>query len=53
MKFLVAPESTRARASALFDLVCMKKWTVIDFLLDIYTSGVWVHLISANLIKQG
>jgi hypothetical protein len=53
MKFSVAPESTRARALALFDLVCIKKWTVIDFLLDICTSEVWVHLISADLIKQG
>jgi hypothetical protein len=53
MKFSVAPESTRARALALFDLVCIKKRTVIDFLLDIYTSEVWVRLISADLIKQG
>jgi hypothetical protein len=53
MKFSVAPESTRVRASALFDLVCIKKRTVIDFLLDIYTSEVWVCLISADLIKQG
>jgi len=53
MKFSVAPKSTRANASALFDWVCIKKWTVIDFLLDIYTSEVWVCLISADLIKQG
>jgi hypothetical protein len=53
MKFSVAPELMRASALALFDFVCMKNRTVIDFLLNIYTFKVWVHLISADLIKQG
>jgi hypothetical protein len=49
----VAPESSRAMASALFDFECMKVQMVIDFLFDINTFIVWVCLISANLIKQG
>jgi hypothetical protein len=53
MKFSVAPKSSRAIVSALFDLECMKVQTVIDFLFDINTFVVWVHLISADLIKQG
>ena len=40
MKFLVAPKSTNAIDSALFDFECTKKWTVINFLLNIYTSVV-------------
>ena len=51
MKFSVAPESTRARASALFDFECMWNLSVIDFLLDIYTSEVLERLIRADLIK--
>jgi hypothetical protein len=51
MKFSVAPESTKASASALFDFECMKNWTVIDFLLDINTLEVWLCLIKADLIK--
>ena len=51
IKFSVAPKSTNTIDSALFDFECMKKWTVINFLLDIYTSVVSLHLISANLIR--
>ena len=51
IKFSVAPESTNAIDSALFDFECMKKQTVIDFLLDIYTSVVGLCLISADLIR--
>jgi hypothetical protein len=40
MKFSVAPESRRAMASALFDLVCRKVRMVIDFLFDINTFEV-------------
>jgi hypothetical protein len=53
IKFSVAPESSRAMASALFDLEWRKVQMVIDFLFDINTFEVWVHLISADLIKQG
>jgi hypothetical protein len=53
MKFSIAPESSRAIVSALFDFECMKVQMVIDFLFDINTFVVWVHLISADLIKQG
>ena len=51
MKFSVAPKSTNAINSALFDFKCTKKWTVINFLLNIYTSVVGLHLISADLIR--
>ena len=51
MKFSVAPESTNTIDLALFDFECMKKRTVINFLLDIYTSVVGLCLISANLIR--
>jgi len=51
MKFLVAPESMRAIASALFDFECMKNHNVIDFLLDMYTFEVCLRLINAVLIK--
>jgi hypothetical protein len=37
IKFSVAPESSRAMASALFDFECMKVRMVIDFLFDINT----------------
>jgi hypothetical protein len=52
MKFSVTPESNRAMALALFDLVCRKVRRVMDFLFDINTFEVWVCLISADLIKQ-
>jgi len=51
MKFLVAPESMRAIALALFDFECIENRKVIDFLLDIYTFEVCLCLISAVLIK--
>jgi hypothetical protein len=51
IKFSMAPKSTSAIDSALFNFKYMKKWTVIDFLLDIFTSVVSLHLISANLIR--
>ena len=50
IKFSVAPKSN-AIDSALFNFECMKKQTVIDFLLNIYTSVVGLCLISANLIR--
>jgi hypothetical protein len=53
MKFSVAPESNRATALALFDLEWRKVQIVIDFLFDINTFKVQIHLISADLIKQG
>jgi hypothetical protein len=53
MKFLVAPESNRAMALALFDLEWRKVRMVMDFLFDINTFEVWVCLINADLIKQG
>ena len=52
MKFLVAPESTRASASALFVIEYMKNWTVMDFWADMYTSSLFPCLISADLIRQ-
>ena len=51
IKFSVAPEPTSAIDSALFYFECMKKQTVINFLLDIYTSVVSLCLISADLIR--
>ena len=51
MKFSVAPELTNAIDLALFGFECMKNLTVIDFLLDINTLEVWLHLIKADLIK--
>jgi hypothetical protein len=51
IKFSVAPKSTNMIDLALFDFECIKKWTVIDFLLDIYTSVVSLCLISADLIR--
>jgi hypothetical protein len=51
MKFSVAPESSSAIVSALFNLECMKTHSVIDFLLDINTSWSWYHLSSADLIR--
>jgi hypothetical protein len=53
MKFSIAPESNKAMALALFDLVCRKVQIVMDFLFDINTFEVLVCLISADLIKQG
>src|SRR5579863_5354934 len=50
IKFSVAPESTRAIASALFARECIKKWTVIDFLADKYTLLLFC-LTKADLIK--
>ena len=47
----MAPESTNAMDSALFDFECTKKQIVIDFLLNIYTSVVGLCLISADLIR--
>ena len=52
MKFSVAPESMRARASALFVIECMKNRMVMDFQADMYTSLLFPCLISANLIRQ-
>jgi hypothetical protein len=52
MKFSVAPESSRATVSALFDLECTKMHSVIDFQFEINTSWSQYHLISANLIKH-
>ena len=52
IKFSVAPESMRASASALFNFEWMKNRRFIDFLLDMYTSDVDLHLISADLIKH-
>jgi hypothetical protein len=51
MKFSVAPKSTSVIDSALSDFECMKKQTVIDFLLNICTSVVSLCLISTNLIR--
>jgi hypothetical protein len=51
MKFSVAPESTNAIDSALFNFECMKNLMVINFLLDINTLEVRLHLIKADLIK--
>jgi hypothetical protein len=53
MKFSMAPESRSATVLALFNFECIKDQMVIDFLFDINTLVVWVHLISADLIKQG
>ena len=53
IKFSIAPESSRVIASALFDLEWMNVRMVMDFLFDTNTFEVWVHLISADLIKQG
>ena len=52
MKFSVAPESSRATASALLDFECMKNRIVIDFRIDIYTWESVLRLISADLIRQ-
>ena len=52
MKFSVAPESTRAIVSALFAIEWTVNHIVIDFLADIYTLLLLVHLISADLIKH-
>ena len=52
MKFSVAPESTRARALALFAIEYMKNQTVIDFWADMYTLLLFPCLISADLIRQ-
>src|SRR5580658_672186 len=52
MKFSVAPESTRAMASALFAIEWTKNRTVIDFRADIYTLLLLFCLISADLIRQ-
>ena len=51
MKFLVAPKSRRAVASALFATECMKKQTVIDLRADINTSLLLLCLISAKVIR--
>src|SRR5260370_42468313 len=52
MKFSVAPESTRAMASALFAIEWTKNRSVIDFRADKYTSPLLPCLISADLIRQ-
>jgi hypothetical protein len=52
MKFSVAPESSRAMASALFNLKCIKTRSVIDLWFDINTSWSQYHLISADLIRH-
>src|SRR5258708_23375203 len=52
MKFLVAPESTSAIASALLAMEWTKNQSVIDFHVDRYTSPLLLCLISANLIRQ-
>jgi hypothetical protein len=51
MKFSVAPESSRAIASALFAIVWIDTRTVIDFLANIYTLLSLFCLISADLIR--
>ena len=50
MKFSVAPESSRAIVSALFDLKCIKTRSVIDFRAEISWSRY--RLSSADLIRQ-
>src|SRR5216684_925024 len=52
MKFLVAPESTSAIASALFATEWTKNRSVIDFRAERYTSPLLPCLISADLIRQ-
>ena len=52
MKFSVAPESSRATVSALFDLECTKTRSVIDFRFEINTSWSRYRLISADLIRH-
>jgi hypothetical protein len=52
MKFSVAPESSRAMVSALFDLDCIKMHSIINFQFKINTSWSWYCLISANLIRH-
>ncbi len=51
MKFSVAPESSSAIVSALFDLECVKTRSVIDLRFEINTSWSWYRLSSANLIR--
>ena len=52
MKFSVAPESSRAMVSALFDLECIKMHSIIDFRAEINTSWSRYCLSSADLIRQ-
>src|SRR5258707_15842162 len=52
MKFLVAPKSTSAIASALFAMEWTKNQSVIDFRAERYTSPLLLCLISTNLIRQ-
>ena len=52
MKFSVAPESSRANASALLDFEYTKNRIVIYFRIDIYTWESVLRLISADLIRQ-
>src|SRR5258708_30795421 len=52
MKFLVAPESTSAIASALFAMEWTKNQSVIDFHANKYTSPLLPCLISADLTRQ-
>src|SRR5713226_4053194 len=52
MKFLVAPKSTSATASALFAIEWTKNQSVIDFCADKYTSPLLLCLISTDLIRQ-
>ena len=52
MKFSVAPESSRATASALLDFECIKTCSIIDFRFDINTSWSRYHLIRADLIRH-
>ena len=52
MKFSVAPESSRAMVSALFNLECTKMRSVIDFWFEINTSWSRYRLISADLIRH-
>src|SRR5258707_6247238 len=52
IKFLVAPESTSAIASALFAMEWTKNRSVIDFHANKYTSPLLLCLISADLTRQ-
>jgi hypothetical protein len=52
MKFSVAPESSRATVSALFNLNCIKTCSVIDLRFEINTSWSRYRLISADLIRH-
>ena len=51
MKFLVAPESSRASTSALLDVACTYVRMVMDFLNDKYTHSSIPLLIQAVQIR--